>query len=229
MAISEPEPDEAPAAAEPAPAGHPRSPLLAALGAGEAAVAGIARAFADAFSAAATTQKTVQQRVAELPAELDGLRGRFSGEELRRALEAYRAQVERTYAEFAGRGEEAWGRLRERPQVRQAIARLETYTGKLDERVDELVDDAQDAANRALAAAGRQTRATGEKVARAGERFSGRAADAVVEASAATSDAVEEAGTAAAAAIEDAGEETATVTRKATRNATRRRTGPASE
>jgi heparin binding hemagglutinin HbhA len=233
MTFSGPEPHEAPAAAKPAPTGHPHNPLLAALGAGEAAVAAVARAFAEAFSAAASTQKTVQQRVAELPAELDGLRGRFSGEELRRALEAYRAQVERTYAEFAGRGEEAWGRLRERPQVRQAMATLESYTGKLDARVDELVDDAQDAATRALAAAGRQTRATGEKVARAGQLASGRAADAVVETSAATSEAVEEAGTAAAAAIEDAGEETATVTRKATRGAvprrTTRRSGPASE
>jgi len=226
MAFSAPEPDEARTAAEPVavtpsgPAGpqdvpteNPRSPLLAALGAGEVAVAAVARAFADAFSAAATTQKTVQQRVTELPAELEELRERFSGEELRRALEAYRLQVERAYTEFAGRGEEAWDRLREQPQVRQAITALEAYTEKLDARVD----DAQDAAAKAFAAAGRQTRVTGEKVAQAGQRFSGRAADAVVDASAAAADAVEDAGTTAASAIEDAGDETATVTRKATR------------
>jgi heparin binding hemagglutinin HbhA len=183
-----------------------RTPLLAVLGAGDAAVAAVARTFADAFSAAATTREAVQQRVADLPGEIDGLRGRFSGDELRRALEAYRGQVERAYAELAGRGEQAWGRLREQPQVRRAITTVEAYTEMLDARVDDLVDDAQDAAVKALSVADRQTRVTGEKVARAGQRFTGRAADAVVEASAATSDAVEDAGVAAAQVIEDTGD-----------------------
>jgi len=165
--------------------------------------------------------------MADLPRELDGLRARFSGDELRRALDAYRAQLERTYAELSGRGEEAWGRLRERPQVRQAITALESYTEKL---------DARDAAARALAAAGRQTRATGEKVARTGQRFSGRAADTVVDASAATADAVEDAGTSAAETIQEAGDGAAAATRKATRSSppaaphkTPRPPGPASQ
>jgi heparin binding hemagglutinin HbhA len=220
MAFSAPEPGEDRTAADPTeprqPAEPTRATLLAVLGAGDAAVAAVARTFADAFSAAATTREAVQQRVADLPAEIDGLRGRFSGDELRRAMEAYRTQVERAYAEFAGRGEEAWGRLREQPQVRQAITTLEAYTEKLDARVDDLVDDAQDAAARALTAANRQTRVTGEKVARAGQRFSGRVADAVVDASATTSDAVEDAGVAAAEAIEDAGDGVADATRATT-------------
>ena len=212
---------------------HPPNPLLAALGAGDAAVAAVAKAFADALGTAASTRETVQQRVADLPAELEGLRGRFSGEELRRALEAYRAQVERAYAEFAGRGEATWGRLREQPQVRTAVTTFEAYSDKLDARVD----DAQEAASRALAAAQRQTRATGDRVARAGQRFSGRAADAVVDASATAAEAVADVGTTAAEVIEEAGGETATATRKATgasspRSTTPRRTprrsGPAS-
>jgi heparin binding hemagglutinin HbhA len=232
MAFSAPDPGEERTSAEPqhpATNGAHRNPWMAVLGAGDAAVTAVARAVTDAFSAATSTQKTVQQRVADLPTELDGLRGRFSGDELRRALDAYRAQLERAYAGLSGRGEEAWDRLRERPQVRQAITALESYTEKLDARVD----DAQDAATRALAAAGRQTRVTGEKVARAGQRFSGRAADAVVDASAATADTVEDAGTTAAQAIEEAGDETAALTRKATRTATPRKTprrsGPSSE
>jgi heparin binding hemagglutinin HbhA len=217
MAFSAPEPGEDRTAADPTTPSEPtRTPLLAVLGAGDAAVAAVARTFANAFSAAATTRESVQQRVADLPAEIDGLRGRFSGEELRRALEAYRAQVERAYAEFAGRGEEAWGRLRQQPQVRQAITTLEAYTEKLDARVDDLVDDAQAAATRALTAADRQTRVTGEKVARAGHRFSGQAAEAVVDASAATSDAVEAAGVAAAEVIEDAGDGVAEAARSTT-------------
>jgi heparin binding hemagglutinin HbhA len=225
---------------------HPRNPLLAFLGAGDAAVAAVARAFADAFSAASSNRKTVQERVADLPTELEALRGRFSGEEVRRALDAYRAQVERAYSDFAGRGEEAWGRLREQPQVRQAITTLGTYSEKLDGRVDELVDDAQVAAARVRDAAKRRTRATGEEVARAGQKLTGRAADAVVDAtaatagavegageavvdaSAATADAVEDAGTATAGAIEDAGQGTATSKPKTPRRAPRK-AGPAPE
>lgn len=190
---------------------HRPTPLLAMLGAGDAAVAAVARAFA----AAASRRGTVQHRVAELPAEFEGLRARFSGDELRRALEIYRAQVERAYREFAGRGEETWDKLREKPQVRHALTTLESYSDKLDARVD----DAQEAASRALAAASRQSRATGEKVAKAGQRFTGRAADAVVDVSAATADAVEDAGTAAAQVIEDAGDEAASATRTVTSSA----------
>jgi heparin binding hemagglutinin HbhA len=224
MAFSAPEPGEDRTATDPTTPTEPaRTPLLAVLGAGDAAVAAVARTFADAFSVAATTREAVQQRVADLTAELDGLRGRFSGEDLRRALESYRVQVERAYTEFADRGEEAWGRLREQPQVRQAITTLEAYTEKLDAQVDDLVDDAQDAATRALTAANRQTRVTGEKVARAGQRFSGRAADAVVDASAATSDAVADAGVAAAEVIADAGDEVAEAARTTTEKPARRR------
>ena len=56
-------------------------------------------------------------------------------------------------------------------------------------------------------------------MAQAGQRLSGRTADAVVDVSAATADAVEDAGTATAEVIEDAGDEAATATRKATGSA----------
>ncbi len=211
MAFSAPEAGDAPTAAESVGGPteeHRPSPLLAVLGAGDAAVTAVARAFA----AAASRRETVQHRVAELPAELEALRARFSGDELRRALETYRDQVEQAYVQFAGRGEEALGKLREKPQVRQAMSTLEAYSEKLDARVD----DAQEAASRAMAAASKQGRVAGERVARTGQRLSGKAADTVVDVSAAASDAVEDAGTAAAQVIEEAGDEAASATRKAT-------------
>ncbi len=125
--------------------------------------------------------------------------------ELRRALGSYRALGERAYAELAGRGEQPWGPLRAQPRVRQAITTLEAYTDRLDTRVDGLVDDAQDAAARAFAAAGRQARAAGDTAARTGRRFTDRASGAVVDASATTAAAVEESGTATAQVIEDVG------------------------
>ena len=196
MAFSAPEPGDAPTTngTNGSPEEHRPTPLLAMLGAGDAAVAAVARAFADAAAAAASRRETVQHRVHELPTEFDSLRSRFTGDELRRALETYRAQIERAYAQFAGRGEETWDKLREKAQVR----------------------DAQEAASRALAGASRQTRVAGEKVARAGQKLTGKAADTVVDVSAATSGAVEDAGTAAAQVIEEAGDEAAAATREAT-------------
>jgi len=217
VAFSAPDTGETAASRErPEPGTEPaRTPLLAVLGAGDAAVTAVARAVADARTRAAASRETVAQRVTEVPAEL---RGRFSAEELFRALDAYRAQAGRAYAEFAERGEQAWGRLREQPQMRQAITTLEAYTERLDVRVDDLVDDAE----KALTVVGRQT---GERVARAGQRFTGRAADAVVDAGAEASDAVADASTAAAGAIEDAGEEAAAATEKATEKAAGQTTG----
>ena len=77
MAFSAPEPGDAPTAATRSPNGtppeeHRPTPLLAVLGAGDAAVAAVSRAFADAYAAAASRRETVQHRVAELPTELEG-------------------------------------------------------------------------------------------------------------------------------------------------------------
>jgi len=74
MAFSAPDPGEERTSAEPPPpaanGAHPRSPWLAVLGAGDAAVTAVARAVTDAFSAASSTastrQKTMQQRMADL-------------------------------------------------------------------------------------------------------------------------------------------------------------------
>jgi heparin binding hemagglutinin HbhA len=200
-------------------ADHGPTPLLAVLGAGEAAVAAIARAFADARTRAAARRETVAHRFGDLPTEFEELRTRFSAEELRHAFETYREQVNRAYAEFAARGEQTWDRLREQPQVRTALSAVESYSGKLDTRVHGLVEEAHDAAGKARSVVSRQTRATGEMVARAGQRFSGRAADTVVDVTAGASATVEDAGTATASAIEDAGDGTAAATRSVTRKA----------
>ena len=160
MAFSAPEPGDAPTAATESTNGtteeHRPTPLLAVLGAGDAAVAAVARAFADAYAAAASRRETVQHRVAELPSELEGLRSRFSGDELRRALETYRAQVERAYAQFAGRGEETWDKLREKPQVHRAKTTLESYSEKLAASwaTSDAVEDAGTAAAQVIEGAG---------------------------------------------------------------------------
>jgi heparin binding hemagglutinin HbhA len=152
-----------------------RTPLLAVLGAGDRAVSVVSKAV-----------EGVQHRVAELPQHLNS-------EELRKTVAELREQAGKAYADFARQGEQTWGRLRKQPQVKEAIARLENYTGKLDSRVDDIVDDARDATEKALTVVSK-----------------------------AASKTVAQAGTEAAETISEAGTEAARETRSTTRRAANR-------
>jgi heparin binding hemagglutinin HbhA len=188
-----------------------RTPLLAVLGAGDYAVATVSKAVADARTRAAERREFVQAQVSELP-------HRLSTDELRKLVADLRAQAESTYEGFAERGEKAWGKIRKQPQVKQAIATIESYTEKIDARVDGLVDDAHDVAEKALTTVTRQTRSAGEKVAQGTQKFAAEAAETVAEAS----KDVAAKGTDAAATITEAGDEAARETRSVTRKAANR-------
>ncbi len=188
-----------------------RTPLLAVLGAGDYAVATVSKAVAEARTRAAERREFV----AELP-------GKLSTDELRKLVADLRAQAESTYEGFAERGEQAWGRIRKQPQVKQAIATIESYTEKLDARVDVLVDDAHDAAEKALSTVTRQTRSAGEKVARGTQKAAAEAAEVVSEASVEVSETVAARGADAAATITEAGDEAAHETRSVARKAANR-------
>jgi heparin binding hemagglutinin HbhA len=187
-----------------------RTPLLAVLGVGDIAVNAVSKAVGG-----------VQHRVAELPQHLNS-------DELRKAAADLREQAGKAYAGFAKQGEQTWVRIRKQPQVQEAIARLETYTGKLDSRVDDIVDDARDATEKALAAVSTQTRSTGERIAKATQRFTGRTAETVTEVSTDASKTVAQAGSEAAETISEAGTEAARETRSTTRRAANR-TAPKTE
>lgn len=188
-----------------------RTPLLAVLGAGDLAVTTVTNAI--------TTARTRAGENAEKAAELPG---KLNADELRKAVDEIRVQAEKVYTGFAERGEKAWGKFRAQPQVKKAVSTFETYTDKLDTRVDGLVDDAHDAAEKALTTVSRQTRSTGEKVAQATKRFTGRASDTVTEATGDVTDVVAKAGAKTADAIDEAGDEAASTTRSTTRKAANR-------
>jgi heparin binding hemagglutinin HbhA len=142
----------------------------------------------------------VQAYVTALPQKLNA-------DEARKTVAELREQAGTAYAGFAERGEKAWGKIRTQPQVKDAIARIETYTEKLDARVDSFVDDAHDAAEKALAAVTRQTRSVGEKTARDTEKAADEAAETVGE---------------VAGRISEAGAEAAHATRSTTRRVANR-------
>ena len=177
-----------------------RTPLLAVLGAGDAAVTVVTKAIVDAQTRRRAQADKVQAYVTALPQKLNS-------DEARKAVAELREQAGTAYAGFAERGEKAWGKIRTQPQVKDAIARIETYTEKLDARVDSFVDDAHDAAEKALAAVTRQTRSVGEKTARDTEKAADEAAETVGE---------------VAGRISEAGAEAAHATRSTTRRVANR-------
>jgi heparin binding hemagglutinin HbhA len=171
-----------------------RTPLLAVLGAGELAVNAVSKA------------------VAELPQHLNT-------DELRKAVAELREQAGHAYTGFAEHGEQTWGRIRKQPQVKDALQRIGTYTEKLDSRVDDIVDDARDATEKALTTVSTQTRSTGERIARVTQRFTGRTAETVTSVSEDVSTTVAQAGAETAEAVTEAGAEVAHETRSTTRRA----------
>lgn len=197
-------------------AGAARTPLLAVLGAGDAAVSAVAKAVARAQVRGKAQAEQAQAYFAALPQ-------RFTGDEARKTVAELREHAGTAYAGFAERGEKTWGKLRERPQVKDALARFEAYTDKLDARVDAFVDDAHDAAEKALATVSRQTRSTGEKVAQGAEKAGNEAAETVTEVSADAATKISEAG------AEVAGTTRRTARRAADRTAPKPATPPTSE
>jgi len=184
-----------------------RTPLLAVLGAGDAAVTVVTKAIVDAQTRRRAQADKVQAYVTALPQKLNA-------DEARKTVAELREQAGTAYAGFAERGEKAWGKIRTQPQVKDAIARIESYTEKLDARLDSLVDDAHDAADKALAVVTRQTRSVGEKAARDTEEVADETAETVAE---------------VAGRISEAGAEAAHATRSTTRRAANRvapRTAP---
>ena len=198
-----------------------RTPLLAVLGAGDYAYSAVTKAVVEARTRATAQAEEAQHRVAVLPQ-------RLSPEGLRALVAEFRAEAEERYEYFARRGESTWGWLRKQQPLERTIATIETYTEKLDATVDGLVDDAHDAAEKALSTVTRQTRSTGEKVARATQRAAAETAGTVSEVAKDASDAVADAGQETAAAIADAGDEAAAETRSVSRRAANR-TAPRTE
>ncbi|MDN5857715.1 MAG: hypothetical protein L0H84_03755 [Pseudonocardia sp.] len=206
-----------------------RTPALAVLGAADLAVSTVTKAVTDARTRANAQAEDAQSRLNDAQARIAELPQKLTTDELKKAIDEFRAQAEKSYDEFAARGQLALGRIRKQPQVKQAIDSIESVTGKFDARVDALVDDAHDAAEKALSAVSTQTRSTGEKVAQAAQRFTGQASSTIATATKEASETVSEVGAEATAEVAEAGDEVARQTRSTTRRAANRTAPKAAE
>jgi heparin binding hemagglutinin HbhA len=143
-----------------------KAPLLAAVGAADLALERVNEivlalrdraedARTDATSRVEETRGRITRLQGELPERAQELRGRLSGEELRRAAEGYREQATELYNDLIARGETALERLRNQPGFEERRARAEQAFSEAAEMTQE-----------ALGNVASQTRAVGERAAK---------------------------------------------------------------
>ncbi|GAB2656327.1 membrane protein [Saccharopolyspora gloriosae] len=170
-----------------------RTPLLAALGAGDLAAQTIADTLSKLRGRLNEGAESARTGVNELPHDL---KERFDPAELRKRVDAYTQSAVQLYGYLADRGETTFERIQAQPQVKQAWSQLEQVQG----RVDTAVGDARVIADDVLGKVTRTTRSWGEKAAETTEKTTTVAAEKVRETAADVADAVEETGSDAATA-----------------------------
>lgn len=187
-----------------------KTPLYAAVGAGDAVVQAVADVVAQVRNRAESTQADVGDRVdtararladlqedvtesvetlrnrlealpQELPEEIAELRERFTPEELRKVAEAYLKVASDLYTALAERGEETVERIRKNPQIEEGL-----------ERANKAANDAVDLTEDTLGTVASQTRAVGERAAALAGRASKRVQEGADEAAEAIKDGADE-------------------------------------
>jgi heparin binding hemagglutinin HbhA len=143
-----------------------KAPLLAAVGAADLALERVneivtalreraEEARTDASSRAQETRERLTKLQGNLPKRREELRGRLSGDELRKAAEGYREQATDLYQSLIERGEAALERLRTQPGFEESRARAE-----------QAFSDTVELTQEALGNVATQTRAVGERAAK---------------------------------------------------------------
>ncbi|MEV0698845.1 hypothetical protein AB0I53_13145 [Saccharopolyspora sp. NPDC050389] len=118
-----------------------RTPLLAALGAGDLA----AQALLEAVSKVRTQlNERAEAARQDLPGDFNELRDKFDPAELRKRVDAYSQTAKSLYDYLAERGEETLHRLQDQPQVKKVWDQVGTAQDKVEETVDEVRDLADD-------------------------------------------------------------------------------------
>ncbi|GLZ38259.1 hypothetical protein [Actinokineospora sp. NBRC 105648] len=148
-----------------------RTPLLAALGAGDLA----AKAVLDAVTKAKTRAEATR---GELPTDISSLREKLDPAELRKLVDEYTAAAVKLYQKLAEQGEDALGKLRAQPQVKK----LEEAIEAAQERVGDVAGDARTLAEDVLSRVSRKTRSVGEKTAHTAEDVAAEVAEVVLDA-----------------------------------------------
>lgn len=143
-----------------------KTPLLAAIGAADLALATVTDlvtnmreragdARGDASSRVEESRARLNKLQEELPEQFAELRERFTADELRKAAEGYVEAATGRYQDLVSRGEAALERLRSQSSLDDASSRAEEY-----------YDQAVELTQEALGTVASQTRAVGERAAK---------------------------------------------------------------
>jgi heparin binding hemagglutinin HbhA len=141
-----------------------RTPLLAALGAGDLA----AQALVDAVSKVRTQlNERAEAARQDLPNDLGELREKFDPAELRKRVDAYSQTAKQLYDYLAERGEETLHRLQDQPQVKKVWDQVGTAQDRVEETVDDVRDLADDVLGKVSRPFGKTEEASAEEPAKA--------------------------------------------------------------
>jgi heparin binding hemagglutinin HbhA len=158
-----------------------RTPLLAALGAGDLATQAVRDAVQKTRTRVNEGADAAKGAVDELPRDLAGVREKLDPAELRKLVDEYTDAAQKLYQKLADQGEDALTKMRAQPQVRKALDQLEEAIATLQERVGDVAGDARELADEVLGKVTRRTRSVGEKTARATQRAAADAAETIEE------------------------------------------------
>ncbi|HEU5469776.1 MAG TPA: hypothetical protein VFV67_03930 [Actinophytocola sp.] len=159
-----------------------RTPLLAAIGAGDLATQAIVDAVNKARTRVNAGTEKAKTAAENLPSDLTALREKVDPAELRKLVDDYTDAAQKLYVKLAGAGEDAVAKLRAKPQVQKALDQLEVAIATLQERVGDAAGDARELADELLTRVSRRTRSVGEKTARNVQKAAAEVAADVQEA-----------------------------------------------
>ncbi|MEV4311950.1 hypothetical protein [Actinocrispum sp. NPDC049592] len=158
-----------------------RTPLLAALGAGDLAAKAVLDAVSKAREGVTERAEAARKTAQELPTDVSSLREKLDPAELRKVVDEYTDAALKLYRKLAEQGEEALDKFRAQPQVKKIVDQLEEAIEAAQTRAGDVATDARELAEDVLSKVTRRTRSVGEKTARAAEKLAGETAEAVTE------------------------------------------------
>jgi len=158
-----------------------RTPLLAAIGAGDLAAKAVLEAVSKAKDGVTERAEAARKTAKDLPTDVTSLREKLDPAELRKLVDEYTDAALKLYRKLAGQGEEALDKLRAQPQVKKIVDQLEEAIEAAQTRAGDVAGDARDLAEDMLAKVTFRTRSFGEKTARATEKLAAETAEAVEE------------------------------------------------
>lgn len=161
-----------------------RTPLLAALGAGEVTTKAVVDAVTKARTQFTESAEHARSTAGDLPAELTSLRERLDVAELRKLVDQYSEAANKLYGYLAEEGEKALERLRAQPQFKRAVEQFDQAVEAAQQRAEAAVEDARELADDVLGRVVRRTRSAGERAAEVTEAATEDVADTVEQAGA---------------------------------------------